>query len=285
MARPVIHGLSAEEQQQLYDLLRHYNEGREPYRVSGAYLMVLPHDGKACYTLWFYSPQVEKAQLLYLEELSESVHESFRKVSTQFFYSNRKLFLVEYNEKHMATKGDDLIGFGKYRGHYLHEVFRIDPSYLMWIAKKYTPKIPKQERFVRIAQAYVSVYLDLMKQKSRQEKNLSRYLGKKGETLKDISFQITHIRLQDDPYKTRVAGSVTYFYVAQVLYLKDRDGNRAIASIPALYPSMMSGQLSAMERAFRIGEVVHLASARISQTFQFKGVKYTRLNYVRLSLR
>ena len=72
MARPVIHGLSAEEQQQLYDLLRHYNEGREPYRVSGAYLMVLPHDGKACYTLWFYSPQVEKAQLLYLEELSES---------------------------------------------------------------------------------------------------------------------------------------------------------------------------------------------------------------------
>lgn len=283
MAKPMIPGLSADEQQRLYEQLLHYNEGRESYKTAGAYLVVLPHAGKACYSLWFYSPLAERTSILYIEDLAESVYESLRKVSSAFFHSVRKLFLVEYNEKRMATRGDDLIGFGKYRGHYLHEILRIDPAYLTWIANKYTPRIPKQERFVHIAQAYVSVYLDRMKQKHRQERGTSRFLGKKGETLKELHFQITHIRLQDDPYKTRAVGQTVYFYVAQVLYLKDRNGNRAMATIPALYPSMESGRLSAMEHAFRIGEVIHIASARISQIFQFKGVKYTRLNYVRLA--
>ena len=283
MAKPIIPGLNAAEQQQIYEQLLRYNEGRESYKVSGAYLIVLPHTGKSCYSLWFYSPLVERATILYLYDLTESIEESLRKVSALFFKSPRKVFLVEYNEKRMATKGDDLIGFGKYRGHYLHEIFRIDPSYLIWIANKYTPKIPKQERFVHIAQAYVSVFLDLAKQKKNQEKTTSRYLGKKGETLKDIHFQITHIRLQDDPYKTRVNGTTAYFYVTQVLYLRDREGNRAIAPIAAQYPSMESGHLSSMERTFRIGEIIHIASARISQTFLYKGTKYTRLNYVRLS--
>ena len=50
----------------------------------------------------------------------------------------------------------------------------------------------------------------------------------------------------------------------------------------ALYPSLMSGKLSAMERAFRVGEIIRIASARISQAFTYKGIKYTRLNYVKL---
>ena len=136
-----------------------------------------------------------------------------------------------------------------------------------------------------MAQAYVSVYLDLARQKKNSEKDVSRYLGKKGETIKDIHFQITHIRLQDDPYKTRVVGTTVYFYVSQVLYLKDREGNRAITSIAAQYPSMESGHLSALEHTFHINEIIHIASARISQTFLYKGTRYTRLNYVRLSLK
>ena len=125
MAKPIIPGLNAAEQQQIYEQLLRYNEGRESYKVSGAYLIVLPHTGKSRYSLWFYSPLVERATILYLYDLTESIEESLRKVSALFFKSPRKVFLVEYNEKRMATKGDDLIGFGKYRGHYLHEIFRI----------------------------------------------------------------------------------------------------------------------------------------------------------------
>ena len=34
MARPVIPGMSADEQVKLYEQLRHYNEGRESYEVE-----------------------------------------------------------------------------------------------------------------------------------------------------------------------------------------------------------------------------------------------------------
>ena len=61
----------------------------------------------------------------------------------------RPLSLVEYNAKRMQNKGDDIISFGKYHGHYLHEILRIDPGYLTWIAFKFTPRIPKQERFAQ----------------------------------------------------------------------------------------------------------------------------------------
>ena len=63
----------------------------------------------------------------------------------------RPLLIVEYNSKRMQNSGDDISSFGIYHGHYLHEILRIDPGYLTWIAFKFTPRIPKQERFVQIA--------------------------------------------------------------------------------------------------------------------------------------
>ena len=57
---------------------------------------------------------------------------------------------------------------GKYRGHFLHEILKIDPAYLSWVAYKFTPKIPKQERFVKIAQAYHSIHLVYHDQESRE---------------------------------------------------------------------------------------------------------------------
>lgn len=58
-------------------------------------------------------------------------------------------------------------------GHFLHEILKIDPAYLSWVAYKFTPKIPKQERFVKIAQAYHSIHLDIMIRKSREKRSSS----------------------------------------------------------------------------------------------------------------
>lgn len=167
MARPIIPGMSADEQVKLYEQLRHYNEGRESYKVSGVYLLVLPHDNKPKYSLWCYSPELERNPILFIQDLSEQIQESLRMATSMFFCSKRKLLIVEYNEKHMASKGDDLIGFGKYRGHYLYEILQIDPAYVIWIANKYTPRIPKQERFVQMARVYVSIHLDRIKQRRK----------------------------------------------------------------------------------------------------------------------
>ena len=183
----------------------------------------------------------------------------------------------------MQSNGDDLVFFGKYRGHFLHEILDIDPSYLSWIAYKFTPRIPKQERFVLIAQIYHSVYLDMMQRKVRQKSNASNYLGEEGDKITNQQFKIIRVRLEDDPYKTRVNGNTPQFYVKQILTLVDTQGNLVIISVPSKNASALSNTLSAFEHAYRPGEIVYVLSARIARLFESYGSKYTRLSHVKLT--
>lgn len=128
MANPLIPGIPQAEQDLLYVKLNTYNEGRASYKEAGAYLVVLPRPERPLYTLWIYSPLPERQSVFFISDLSANVHEALRMASTLCFYSPRRLFLVDYNAKRMQSKGDDLVFFGKYRGHFLHEILRIDPG-------------------------------------------------------------------------------------------------------------------------------------------------------------
>ena len=177
------------------------------------------------YSLWVYSPLPERQSIFYVQDLSTDIHESLRAASSLCYYSPRCILLVEYNAKRMQSKGDDIISFGKYHGHFLHEIFRIDPAYVSWIAYKFTPRIPKQERFVQIAQVYHSVHLDIQKRQAHQKYSTSRFLGKEGDKVKELTLKVLRVRLEDDPYKTTVKGTTPYFYVRQILTLEDPIGN------------------------------------------------------------
>ena len=181
MANPILPGISEAEQELLYKKLNEYNQGRTSYKEAGAYLVVLPRPESPRYSLWVYSPLPERQSIFYVQDLSTDIHESLRAASSLCYYSPRCILLVEYNAKRMQSKGDDIISFGKYHGHFLHEIFRIDPAYVSWIAYKFTPRIPKQERFVQIAQVYHSVHLDIQKRQAHQKYSTSRFLGKEGD--------------------------------------------------------------------------------------------------------
>lgn len=144
MANPKLPGIPEAEQALLYAKLNEYNRGRMSYKEAGAYFVVLPRPGHPTYSVWVYSPSLEKNRLLFIHELSADINESLRMASTLFFFSRRCLLIVEYNEKRMQSNGDDIISFGRYHGHYLHEILKIDPAYLSWIAYKYTPRIPNR---------------------------------------------------------------------------------------------------------------------------------------------
>ena len=141
---------------------------------------------------------IPKQEVDYIFDLNEDIHEALRIASTLCYYSLRPLLLVEYNAKRMQNRGDDIISFGKYHGHYLHEILRIDPGYLTWIAFKFTPRIPKQERFVQIAGIYHSVYIDILQRKARQP-SAGRFLGKEGEKVENLTLTVLNVRLEDDP--------------------------------------------------------------------------------------
>lgn len=281
MASPILPGLTGAEQTALYTKLIQYNEGRPSYKEAGAYLVVLPRPDHPNYSLWIYSPLPERQSIFYLCELVPHAEESLRMASSWCFYSARRLLIVEYNAKRMSSRGDDLIPFGKYRGHFLHEVLAVDPAYVSWIAFKFTPRIPKQERFVQIARIYHSVHLDFMQRRSHQDFS-GNFLGKEGDKVEQLTLTVTQVRTEDNPYKTQLQGSVPCFYVRQVLWLKDAWGNRVTFRVTARTVSYESGVLPALEHAFKRGETVHVISARISRTYTVKNVRWTRLNYVRL---
>ena len=284
MANPRLPGIPENEQALLYGKLNEYNRGRASFKEAGVYLVALPRPGKPNYSLWLYSPLLEKQYILYIHDPSPDINESLRMASTMFYYSRRCLILVDYNEKRMQSNGDDLIFFGKYRGHFLHEILKVDPAYLSWIAYKFTPKIPKQERFVKIAQAYHSVHLDVMMRKSKERRTSSRYLGESGEKLTDLRLKVIRVRLEDDPYKTRVNGNTPQFFVKQVLTLTDASGNLVVMSVPSKNPSAVSCTLSGIEHEYRLGDIIYVASARVSRQYESYSSKYTRISHVKLAV-
>ena len=275
-------GIAPSEQALLYSKLNEYNRGRASYKEVGAYLVVMPRAGQPAYSLWIYSPLPERQSIFYVCDLAADVHEALRTASTLCFYSPRPLLMVEYNAKRMQSKGDDLVFFGKYRGHFLHEVLRIDPAYLSWIAFKFRPQIPKQERFVQIARIYHSVYLDVQRRKVRP-KATGRYLGKEGERMENLTLTVQSVRVEDNPYKTQVRNGVRCFYARQVLKLKDTAGNTVVMRINARTSSRESCQLPATEHAYQAGETLRVASARIAGTYMSGNVCHTRLSHVKFA--
>lgn len=282
MPNPKLTGVSVDEENILYAKLNEYNKGRKSYKDVGAYFIVPPRTGYENYSLWIFSPLLERQSLIYLSDLSTDVHEALRMASTLFYFSNRCLLFLEYNEKRMQGNGEDIIPFGKYRGHYLHEILKIDPAYLSWIAYKYIPKIPKQERFVKMAQVYYSVHLDRMLRKTKLQQPDKRFLGEVGEHVKEITLKVISVRLEDDPFKTRINHQREEFFVRQVLTLADTSGNLAIVRIPSKTPSAESGCLPAVEHEYRPNDLLHIASARVARTYESHGSKYTRLSHVKL---
>ena len=264
MANPIIPGILQTEQDLLYSKLNAYNQGRASYKEVGAYLVVLPRPEHLQYTLWIYSPLPGRQSIFYICDLSTDIHETLRMASTLCFYSPRSLLLVEYNAKRMQSKGDDIISVGKYHGHFLHEILRIDPAYLTWIAFKFQPRIPKQERFVQIAKIYHS--------------------GKESEKVENLTLTVFSVRLEDNPYKTQLKGTTPYFYVRQVLKLKDSIGNFVSIRLNARTASRKSCQLPAVEHAYQVGELMEIASARIARTYIIGSTKYTRLTHVKLHI-
>lgn len=284
MANPRLPGVPVTEENLLYAKLNEYNRGRTSFKETGAYLVVLPRPGHDSYSLWIFSPELKKQSILFIHDLSPDIHESLRMASTMLYFSRRCLLIVEYNFKRMQSNGDDIIPYGKYRGHYLHEILKVDPSYLSWIAYKFIPKIQKQERFVHIAKVYHSVHMDLQLRKTMQKRETGRFLGNIGDKVTDLTLKVIKVRLEDDPYKTRINGDTVHFYVRQVVTLTDPAGNLVVIRFPSKTPSPVSCQLPTLEHEYRANELVHIGSAKVARIYEIRGSKYTRLSHVKLLL-
>ena len=87
MANPRLPNITEAEQELLYEKLNVYNQGKASYKEAGCYLVVLPREGHPDYSLWFYTPLLDRRCILFIEDLKPDIpvaaHRHFRIVVCQ----------------------------------------------------------------------------------------------------------------------------------------------------------------------------------------------------------
>lgn len=103
----------------------------------------------------------------------------------------------------------------------------------------------------------------------------SRFIGQPGERLTDLHLEVLGTRLQLDAYKT------TGYYVDQSVLAADADGNRYTFIIKAAASSMSPEMLSCYTKKINPHESLYIKSAKVLSHYESKGIKYTRIGYLR----
>lgn len=254
-----------------------FNQGRSSDK--GRYYILLPTGKTLYYTLWFYSPVSVYHSFIYLSNLELNIIGSVNKALKMVANSFLTLSIIREIDTSWDN-GDDLITFGKYKGHHLQDIYTIDPKYVLWIADKYEPRVKSEYRFKELAVTYGQVYLDLQTRR-RYKIPVSHFVGTPGEKLTDLTLTITRVRLEDDYYKTKVIDGIAYFYVDQLFTAVDTAGNLFLFVMKATDRSLSSRTLPAGCRLYQPGEKITIRSAKIVRHVELRNIKYTKLGYLK----
>lgn len=270
-------GISDEIKKLILEKLDDFNRGRVSDKER--YYIVSPNGTSLYYTLWFHNPSATHYPYVYLTNLDlnaiSSVNMAIKSVANSF----SPLYMTsELNNP--LDNGDDIISFGKYRGYHLYDIYTIDPRYVTWIADKYEAHVKSEARFKELAVTYSKVYLDLQTRR-KYKKPVSGFVGVPGEKLTDLHLLITRVRIEDDPYKTRIIRGTEYFFVDQRLTAIDSAGNYFLLTIKAKNGSLASGTVSPDVHAFQAGENLSIESAKVLKHIESRDIKYTRIGYVK----
>ena len=265
-------------EQFVLDKLNLFNEGRN--EDKGVYYILLPNEKTVYYTLWFYRPTAEYHPNVFLSTLDVNAINSIEKAMKTVVNSFAKL-IIRTRIDSISHNADDVISFGKYHGYHLFEVTLIDPKYVAWIANKYEARVQSERRFKELAATYSWVHQDL--HTSRIHKiPISRFVGTLDEKLNDLHLSVKRIKVEDNPYKTRMIRGTTHFYVDQKIVATDESGNLFFFTIRATDRSLESGKLSNADHAYQVGEKMHIRSAKVINHYTSRNIRYTKLGYIKL---
>ena len=182
----------------------------------------------------------------------------------------------------VRTRTDDIIPFGKYRGKRLAEIYYVEPSYVLWLANKFKPDTDRFDRLVYLARLFSKVHFELTVHKNRIS-SVSHFVGEKGDKLKGLLLKVLNVRLLKVlNVRKQVDGYKADFYVDQNVLAADRDGNRFVFLVKAAGRSLSPNELSCHSRLVENGDTLHVLSAKVMSHYESRGVRYTRLGYVKL---
>ncbi len=269
--------ISKEVEKLIFDKLETFNKGKTTDK--SCYYILVPTDKTLYYTLWFFNLNAVYHPSVYISNLELNAISSINKAIHMVANSFLPLYITDKTDS-FFSHGDDIISFGKYRGHHLQDIYTIDPRYVCWLADKYEAQTKSEHRFKEIAVTYSQIYIDLYTRK-KYKTPTSSFVGTPGNKLTNLNLTITKVRIEDDPYKTRIENGSTYFYVDQLITAIDTEKNLFLFTYKAKERSFESHVLSCYTHAYRVEEKIHLSSAKILKHIEIRGIKYTKLGYIK----
>lgn len=249
-----------------------FNTGRS--KANGSYAISVATAYRSYYALWRLLPDDE--QPLFVRTLGITFEDAAKRAFGMLQNCNTWLEVKDNSYFEPAYgRMDDIMPFGRYAGKRMAEVYYVDPSYVLWLANKFEPHNRLYLKTQELARKFSLVHFELTVQK-RNISSVSHFVGEKGEKLTGLQLNVVNVRLQVDTYKPD-------FYVDQNVLAVDRDGNRFVFLVKAAARSLSPDRLSSRSRVITVNQGLSLRSAKVMGHFESRGVRYTRLGYVKFS--
>ncbi len=247
-----------------------FNSGRTS--ASGSYAISVATPYRRYYALWRIF--ADGRPPLFIRTLADTfvaaagkAMDLLRHCKVSLRWEDNAFFAPYYEQTY------DTLTFGKYRGKRIAEVYYVDPDYVLWIANRFEPEKKKLLKLKETAQCFAAVHAELGPPRRPDRRPPGRYVGEKGEKLEGLRLKILHVEQQVDTYKPD-------FYIDQRVLAADGQGNRFTFTEKAAGRSQTPKALSCFSRSFSPGMEITL-SARVMGHYESRGVKYTRLGYVK----
>lgn len=267
----VLYNVSDEITDKVFLKLETFNRGRR--EDAGYYAISVATAFRSYYALWRVFTNVSSIPVL-IQTLAVTFDDAVQRAMQYLQNCNVKLTIKDntFFEPYYGLSAD-IVEFGKYRGKRLAEIYRIDPNYVLWLANKFEPHTYRDKKLSIISKGFAQVHYETMIKKSRLPAT-SRHIGEQGDKLSDLHLTVVSVRLQLDSYKRE-------YYVDQSILAADADGNRFSFVIKAAAPSLSPDVLSCYSKKVSVQETIYIKSAKVLSYYESRGVKCTRIGYVK----
>lgn len=267
-----LYQITAGMAEKVFRKIEHFNRGRR--EEAGYYAISVSTPYRSYYALWRVFPDSDRPPLFVqtlavtFDDAAERAFRYLQNCNVALKVKDNSFFEVCY------AHSDDIVSFGKYAGKRLSEVYYVDPHYVLWLAHKFEGRNARDKRLAVLAKDFATVHYETVIRK-RNLPGGSRFIGQPGEKLSDLNLSVLGVRLQPDPYKTKG------YYVDQSVLAADVDGNRYAFVIKAAAASLSPDVLSCYSKKITPRESLYIQSAKVLSHYESKGVKYTRIGYLK----
>lgn len=267
-----LYQITAGMAEKVFRKIEHFNRGRR--EEAGYYAISVSTPYRSYYALWRVFPDSDRPPLFVqtlavtFDDAAERAFRYLQNCNVALKVKDNSFFEVCY------AHSDDIVSFGKYAGKRLSEVYYVDPHYVLWLAHKFEGRNARDKRLAVLAKDFATVHYETVIRK-RNLPGGSRFIGQPGEKLSDLNLSVLGVRLQPDPYKTKG------YYVDQSVLAADVDGNRYAFVIKAAAASQSPDVLSCYSKKITPRESLYIQSAKVLSHYESKGVKYTRIGYLK----